>query len=114
MPTSGSGSPSCAGSSLRVRYHPAALEELAEAAVWYEERRVGLGEEFRATVRAALQAIGENPQAWPRSSEASVRIFPLQRFPFLLPYAPEDDDVVILAVAHAKRRPGYWRYRMGR
>ena len=96
-----------------MRFHPAAREELAEAAVWYEVRREGLGQEFRSAVRTAARTIGENPRAWPLSiEESSVRIYPLRRFPFILPYALEVESVVILAVAHAKRRPGYWRSRV--
>ena len=96
-----------------MRFHPAAKEELADAAVWYERRRAGLGQEFRTTVRAAARTIGENPNAWSLSPEApSVRVYTLRRFPFLLPYAIEARSVVVLAVAHAKRRPGYWRLRL--
>ncbi len=103
MPISGSGSPKYTGSGLRVRYHPAALAELADAAVWYETRRVGLGQELRTTVRAALRIIAEKPRAWPRSpQETAVRVFSLRRFPFLLPYAIKDGTVIILALAHAK------------
>ena len=98
---------------LRVRLHPEAKEELADAAVWYERRRAGLGQEFRSAVRSAARIVGENPNAWSVSEyESSVRVFTLRRFPFLLPYTVEAKSVVILAVAHAKRRPGYWRSRL--
>ena len=49
--------------------------------------------------------------AWPELP--SVRVFPLDRFPFLIPYVVRERELVVLALAHGKRRPGYWRVRVG-
>lgn len=54
---------------MRVRFHPDAQHELAEAAVWYEQRREGLGSELQRTVRDAVTRIASNPTAWPRWPE---------------------------------------------
>ena len=98
---------------MRVRYHPEARRELAEAAIFYEQQRYGLGSEFRVAVRKAAEIIGENPQAWsPWVDLPGVRTYPLRRFPFLLPYAVQEQEVVVLAVAHARQRPGYWMGRL--
>ena len=98
---------------MRVRFHAHARDELAEAALWYEKRRPGLGTEFRSAVREASLLIGHNPSAWPAWLDLdSVRCYSLVRFPYLLPYTVETHGVVILAVAHASRRSGYWRYRL--
>lgn len=53
-------------SMLRVNARPAALDELERAWIWYEEQRLGLGDEFRACVDAALAAVARDPLAWPR------------------------------------------------
>jgi plasmid stabilization system protein ParE len=98
---------------LRVQFHPEAKEEFAEAALWYERQRRGLGAEFRAAVRKGARDIGDNPEAWlPWPDLPGVRSIPLRRFPYVLPYACENERAVVLAVAHAKRRPGYWRRRL--
>jgi hypothetical protein len=72
-----------------------------------------LGSDFAVEVERALAVIGENPRAWPgwpdASEELEIRRFLLSRFPFALAYR-----VIVLAVAHAKRRPGYWLSRAGR
>lgn len=83
--------------------------EFAEAAVWYERQRPGLGSEFRRIIREAALLIGKRPQAWPLWPDLpEVRSYTLRRFPFLLPYIVEAQHVVVLAVAYARRRPGYW------
>jgi hypothetical protein len=60
----------------------------------------------------AFELILERPNAWQRwPGLPSVRVFPLDRFPYLIPFVARELEVVVLAVAHAKRRPGYWRAR---
>lgn len=97
---------------MTLSVHPEADAEFAAAVEWYEERRLGLGDEFEQDVYDGFEVILESPHAWQRwPGLDTVRVFPLDRFPYLLPYAVKDTTVVILAVAHAKRRPGYWRSR---
>jgi plasmid stabilization system protein ParE len=98
---------------MRVRFHPQAQRELAEAARWYEQRRAGLGSELRRTVRDALRLVATNPAAWPRWPDLpEVRVYSLSRFPFVLPYFPDEAHIVVLAVAHASCHPGYWQARL--
>jgi hypothetical protein len=49
-------------------------------------------------------------RAWPGLEE--VRVDTMERFPFLIPYAVEGVQLVVLAIAHAKKRPGYWTDRV--
>ncbi|MBI2378797.1 MAG: type II toxin-antitoxin system RelE/ParE family toxin [Deltaproteobacteria bacterium] len=94
------------------RLLPSRRGEFAEAVEWYDERRPGLGQEFEADVYAAADTLAAHPNAWTRwPGLRDVRVFPMDRFPFLIPYALVKEGVLILAVAHAKRRPGYWRSR---
>ena len=76
---------------------------------------VGLGSELQRTVRDALKRIATNPAAWPRWPDLpDVRVCPLSRFPFLLPYFLDEAQLVVLAVAHTRRRPGSWYERLQR
>ncbi|MBZ5527024.1 MAG: type II toxin-antitoxin system RelE/ParE family toxin [Acidobacteriia bacterium] len=78
--------------------------------IWYHERSARAAEAFVAELERAIAAIATAPQRWPRSEEG-VRRFPLLRFPFWVIYRETSDSIRIVAVAHARRRPGYWRAR---
>ena len=98
---------------MRLELHPEAQTELRSAALWYEERRPGLGDEFIADVSATLDRIGSAPEsypAWPRTRAAGllIRKATIQRFPYLIAFEKHEQHVLVLAVAHAKRRPLYW------
>jgi toxin ParE1/3/4 len=101
---------------VKVRYHREAREELTAAAEWYEARRPGLGLDFVAEVVRGVASIRESPETWPRwhglTTRKPVRKFVLRQFPFVLPYAVHEGTIVVLAVAHGRRRPGYWRARL--
>jgi toxin ParE1/3/4 len=100
-------------SSLPYRFHPAAEVELRAAVHWYRERSPSTAEAFVSAIDAALEAIVERPAAWPlRAGRGEVRAFPLERFPFSVVYrARPSSPIRILAIAHARRRAGYWRDR---
>ena len=88
---------------------PEAEVELQSAAVWYEEKRRGLGIEFVALVDQALQSILDNPEGCPKwRADRPYRKRPLKRFPFIVIFRLDAGAVEIVAIAHAKRRPGYW------
>ncbi len=92
-----------------LRVLPDAEAELVSAATWYEDRRPGLGVEFVAIVDQALQSVLEHPDACPLwLPDRPYRTRPLKRFPYVLFFRNDSETVVIVAVAHAKRRPGYW------
>jgi toxin ParE1/3/4 len=98
---------------VRLELHPEARAELRSAALWYDERRTGLGVEFIAEVSATLDRIGNAPEsysAWPgtRAVDPLIRKATVQRFPYLIAFEKHEQHVLVLAVAHAKRRPLYW------
>ena len=98
---------------MRLELHPEARAELRSAALWYDERRPGLGDEFIAEVSATLDRIGDAPEsypAWPRTRAAGplIRKATIQRFPYVIAFEKHEQHVLVLAVAHAKRRPLYW------
>jgi plasmid stabilization system protein ParE len=94
---------------VRLHFHPAAFEELEAAAAWYEANRQGLGDEFFRAVTDALDLLRPYPEAGKASGE--TRQLTLSRFPFRIVYRLGNGGIVIVAIAHTKRRPGYWRER---
>jgi plasmid stabilization system protein ParE len=95
---------------LRVVLDPAAVAELREAAVFYDDCREGLGQEYLSNVEAAIDAIAHRPTLW-RRLKGRFRRCLVHRFPYGVAYAVEDDVVYVAAVMHLKRRPGYWESR---
>ena len=100
---------------LRV-LEPAALEAQA-AAKWYEDQRSGLGAEFREAFKQSLDVLREglvHGTPWPgRLGERGVKRIRLKRYPFHVVFVETDStSAVVLAVAHQRRRPGYWRDRI--
>jgi plasmid stabilization system protein ParE len=93
-----------------VEFHPEALNELLAAQEWYAERAEGLGDAFAAELERAVDLISEQPLAWPLF-EGEIRKFVVRRFPFSVFYRSMESAIQILAVAHAKRKPGYWKGR---
>ena len=98
---------------MRLELHPEARAELRSAALWYDERRAGLGDEFIADVSEAFGQVAAAPEsypAWPgtRAGGPPIRKATLQRFPYVIAFERHERQVLVLAVAHAKRRPLYW------
>jgi len=97
-----------------LRDHPSAALELVEARDWYDQTEPGLGYELVVDVDATLAAIAEG--RLPTLSHPGipgVRRVSLKRFPYWLVLLERRDEIVLVAVAHMKRRPGYWRTRVG-
>lgn len=92
-------------------FHPEALLEYLEAAELYESRRPGLGAAFTREVEAAIERILEAPDRW-RSVKQDVRRCLTHTFPYGLLCTIEEDSILIIAVAHGSREPGYWRHRL--
>ena len=98
---------------MRLELHPEARTELRSAALWYEERRPGLGDEFISAISASLDRVRDAPEsypAWPgtRAGVQLIRKATIQRFPYVIAFEKHEHRVLVLAIAHAKRRPLYW------
>ena len=89
-------------------FHPDAEQEFEEAVDYYESKRTGLGLEFKDEVQEAVLRIQQFPAAKPIYKDTLFRKFVLDRFPYSLFYLEEDNRIWIAAVAHHKRKPGYW------
>jgi plasmid stabilization system protein ParE len=96
---------------MKVSFLPAASAELKEAVDFYNLQRPGLGDDFKDEVRASVARIQFWPRAWSRVSRRARRCR-TRRFPYLVVYVELSDQIVIVAVMHSHRRPGYWRKRL--
>jgi plasmid stabilization system protein ParE len=95
---------------MRYGFHPEARLEYREAAAFYESRRPGLGAAFTREIEAVIEQILQAPDRW-RFIGQDVRRCLAHIFPYGILYTIEGDFVLIVAVAHGSRKPGYWRER---
>ena len=95
----------------RVIVLPEAVDDIAEAYDWYEERREGLGGEFLEQVNDCMESLQRHPEMCPFIHE-SYRRAVVRRFPYVILYEHSDDDVTVYAVFHASRDPERWRSRL--
>ena len=92
--------------------HPAATQELMDAAIFYETHLPGLGESFKAQADICKSQICETPGLFPVRFRGVRRcLFPLV-FPYAIYFYERENDIVILAYAHTRRKPNYWRQRL--
>jgi plasmid stabilization system protein ParE len=94
-----------------VVFLPDAEQEMLQAAVYYESQSSGLGRDYLSEVERAVQAVKESPMTWP-IVEGELRRRLVRRFPFGILYRIDPEEIVIIAVAHLRRKPGYWRERI--
>lgn len=99
---------------MEVQFHRLAAEEYRAARRRYESRVPGLGGRFRDELNRAVERIAAAPDRWPRYRELYHR-HRVRRFPYTLFYrisrVQDEDTVIVLAVAHTRRREGYWMRR---
>ena len=94
-----------------VIFHAEAEAEFRAAIAYYEQQRAGLGGEFRAAVEAAVEEIRRTPQAFAPHGNQGARKRLVRRFPYTIFYVELDEAIWVAAVAHQRRRPGYWASR---
>lgn len=95
---------------LEIRLRPEAEQDLADAAVWYEEQRQGLGHEFLDEVLTMFSSIAKNPLIYP-DVHRSTRRAVIHRFPFSVYFRVESATIVVVAVIHGSRNPHRWKSR---
>ena len=95
-----------------IRISEPASDEFGKAVRWYEARRSGLGGEFFDAVAATLSLIETNPEiGMPSSTDGQTRRALVAKFPYQVVYRLRPTEMVIVAIAHLKRRPKYWKNR---
>lgn len=97
---------------MRYEFHPEARREYLDAVAYYEQRQAGLGARFTIEIEGAIHRVVEAPHRW-RKLEGDIRRSLARTFPFGILYTVETDHILVLAVMHHSRKPGYWRHRTG-
>jgi|ERR1039457_6713321 plasmid stabilization system protein ParE len=93
------------------RVHREAWLEIEAGDDWYLERSVNASAAFIAALADAFDRISRAPQRWPKYLHGTRR-FVLHRFPFSIIYLDDPGKLSVVAVAHSKRKPGYWKVRL--
>lgn len=96
---------------LQPVLHPAAEQELREALGYYANEVEGLDARFMEAIEKATSLLCVFPNL-ARALDDQYRAYPLKKFPYSLVYRVLDDRLLVVAVAHQKRREGYWRGRV--
>ena len=101
-----------------IRIDSEAENELTAACEWYEQQCAGLGDELLQAIHETIARVADYPGSgalYPQMpEELGVRRVLVRRFPYTVVYLDLPDEIRILAFAHTRRRPGYWREPGGR
>ena len=95
---------------MRIEFLDDAVEELTEAALWYESKEPGLGVRFRDEISNIISRIAEDPMLW-REREGGYRRVNCPVFPYFVAYIIRGEAIVIVAIGHGHRKPDYWKSR---
>jgi len=95
---------------VRIDFHPAATDELESSADWYEERSPAAARGFAIAVDAAIAKIQQNPERFARLGSRH-RSCSVERYPYQIVFRHDASRILVVAIAHAKRSPNYWRRR---
>lgn len=95
---------------MTIEFLDEAEQELIEAVLWYESKEPGLGKRFRQELALVLDTIVKSPMLF-RERSGGYRRVNCPVFPYYLPYFIREQKIIIAAVAHDRRKPGYWKYR---
>ncbi len=96
---------------MRARFLQPAQVEVDEAVAYFDEQRAGLGDRFEQDLFTTLTFVTEHPFSGKPLSKV-VRKFRLRAFRYNVIYVIDDSEIVVVAVAHHRRRPGYWHGRL--
>lgn len=95
---------------LDVIVQPKAVDDILEAAKWYDNNLKGLGESFINSIDSAIHSIQQNPEAYPKVYKELRRIL-IKKFPFGIFYLIENSQIIVIAVLHASRNSKTWQMR---
>ena len=96
---------------MQARFLKAAEAEANEVVAYLDEQRTGLGDRFEDDLLATVTVVSQHPFSGKAIGDI-VRQSRLRTFRYNLIYVVDGDEIVIVAIAHHRRRPGYWRNRL--
>jgi len=97
-------------SSFDVEVLPEAEAEAREAFLWYFDRSPIAADAFRVELFDAIDGLSETARDWPADGDGT-RHYHCKHFPYTVMYEVVDRNVTVFAIAHHRRRPGYWKDR---
>jgi plasmid stabilization system protein ParE len=97
---------------VKVRYLPPAEAELAEALSWYHQRSPVSAQRFDEEVAIVDRLLTRHPQVGTPAGRLGVRLFRVHGFPYMVVYAAEPGEIVVIAMAHQRRQAAYWMDRL--
>ncbi len=95
---------------MRLEFFEDAAAEIEQDRAWYRQRSESAEAGFLREIDHAVQQVIDAPEQWPPYL-AGTRRYVFPTYPYSLVYFVEDHVIRVVAVAHDKRRPGYWRKR---
>lgn len=96
---------------IRARFLKPAENEVDEAVAYFDEQRPGLGDRFEQDLFATINFLVDHPLSGKLINER-VRMFRLRTFRYNVIYVNDEVEIIVVAVAHYRRRPGYWHSRL--
>ena len=96
---------------MKHKFHPDAAKEYGDATRWYADRDLQLAFRFIEAVEETISRVVDAPTRW-RVIEEDVRRCLTRVFPYAVHYTIESDFILVVAVSHCSREPGYWRDRI--
>ena len=93
-----------------ILVRPAAAADIEDAFLWYQTKRLGLGDEFREELRSTLNQVAENPQHYQVVHRGTRRAL-LKRFPYGVFYREFPEVLIVVACMHGRRNPNRWQSR---
>jgi toxin ParE1/3/4 len=97
---------------MKYRFHPAAEAEHLEQVAFYESCQQGLGSRYRTHFLRTIQRICDTPSQYPVEHPPDIRRARLRLFPLTVIYRERNGTIQVIAIAHYRRRPGYWSARV--
>ena len=97
---------------MNYRFHPYAFDEHHDSVAFYQSRLPGLGADYIAEFEAVMARICHTPNMYPTIADPAIHRAGLKRFPFHIIYRVMTTQIIVLAVAHYRRRPLYWAGRV--
>ena len=88
-----------------------AAAELEEDMAWYEKRQTGLGLDLQSEVEKTVTRLRQDPSLGMRYRNTPYQFIRVKRFPYVVYYRELDNAIWVMAIAHGRRRPGYWKNR---
>jgi toxin ParE1/3/4 len=98
---------------ISVEIHPDALAETEAARQWYQVRSADAAAAFLAELDLGIGSIRTAPDLYPHYISGTRRYL-MRRFPYLIVYRLVEGTIQVVAVAHSRRKPGYWKARRSR